>query len=46
MSWRELPRRAWRRLRATPPALAILLVLAAANGIAWAAVTLPIHEPD
>ncbi|MDQ3740293.1 MAG: glycosyltransferase family 39 protein, partial [Actinomycetota bacterium] len=46
MSWRQLPARAWRRIRATPPALAILLVLAAANGIAWAAVTPPIHGPD
>ncbi|HEV3001516.1 MAG TPA: DUF2142 domain-containing protein [Solirubrobacteraceae bacterium] len=43
---RELPRRAWRRVRSTPPALAVLLVLAAANGIAWAAVTPPIHGPD
>ncbi|HEV2811987.1 MAG TPA: DUF2142 domain-containing protein, partial [Solirubrobacteraceae bacterium] len=46
MSWRQLPGRAWRRVRATPPALAVLLVLAAANGIAWAAVTPPIHGPD
>ncbi|HEX2084887.1 MAG TPA: DUF2142 domain-containing protein [Solirubrobacteraceae bacterium] len=46
MSWRQLPGRAWRAVRRTPPALAILLVLAAANGIAWAAVTPPIHGPD
>jgi hypothetical protein len=37
---------AWRRLRATPPALAVLLVVAAAHGIAWAAITPPIHGPD
>ena len=39
-------RRAVRRLRRTPPALVLLLVLAAANGIAWAALTPPIHGPD
>ena len=46
MSWRELPKRAWRRLRGMPAPLAALLVLAAANGIAWAAVTPPIQGPD
>ncbi len=43
---RALAGRAWRRIRTMPPALAILLVLAAANGIAWASVTPPIHGPD
>jgi 4-amino-4-deoxy-L-arabinose transferase-like glycosyltransferase len=33
-------------LRALPPALVVLLVLAAAHGIAWAVVTAPLNGPD
>jgi hypothetical protein len=43
---RALPGRGWRRLRRTPPALAVLLVLAAAQAVAWSAITPPIHGPD
>jgi hypothetical protein len=33
-------------LRALPPALVVLLVLAAAHGVAWAVVTAPLNGPD
>src|SRR3954447_4977639 len=39
----------WRwvaRLRSTPRALVVLLVLAAAHGVAWAVVTAPLNGPD
>jgi hypothetical protein len=39
----------WRwvaRLRSTPRALVILLVVAAAHGVAWAVVTAPLNGPD
>jgi Predicted membrane protein (DUF2142) len=42
----SLARRVWQRLRRMPAPLALLLLLSAAHGIAWAAVTPPIHGPD
>jgi Predicted membrane protein (DUF2142) len=33
-------------VRAVPPALVVLLVLAAAHGVAWAVVTAPLNGPD
>src|SRR3954471_5953617 len=42
----EAPRRWVARLRSTPRALVVLLVLAAAHGVAWAVVTAPLNGPD
>jgi hypothetical protein len=43
---RTIPRRAWRSARSTPPVLAALVAIAIAHGLAWMAITPPIHGPD
>lgn len=42
----RLPRRLARRIRRTPLPLAVLLVLALAQGIAWSMMTTPFNGPD
>ena len=43
---RGLPARTAARVRSAPRALVVLLVIAAAHGVAWAVVTAPLNGPD